>query len=167
MELRKQLLDVKGKYDQLANEYEGLYQEHEELRKKYEELHSKYTRIRNENEGLKELLSKKSKPVKIEDAWTNLFPAEPVPDERVLAIAVEKLGLAGKVVVGQGYIFAEEEELIEELLKTVYLSLAIKEDKSKAEKPANVGEQKKEGEKPESGEDFEIIDAGLKPDELL
>ncbi len=72
--------------------------------------------------------------MKIEDAWKNLFPAEPVPDERILALAVEKLGLNGKIIVGQGYIFAEEDALIEELLRTVYLSLAVK-DELESEKP--------------------------------
>ncbi|ASJ09588.1 topoisomerase [Thermococcus siculi] len=136
MEIRKELLDVKGKYDQLANDYEALYREHEELQKKYEEMSAECTGLRNENEGLKELLDKKSRPVKIDDAWKSLFPAEPVPEERILALAVEKLGLAGKIVVGQGYVFAEDDALIEELLKTVYLSLAVKEElEGEKEKP--------------------------------
>jgi predicted nuclease with TOPRIM domain len=158
MELRKQLLDMKGRYDQLATEYENLYREHEELQKKYEELHAEYVRLRNENEGLRGLLDKKSRPVKIEEAWTNLFPAEPVPDERIFAIAVEKLGLAGKVVVGQGYIFAEEKELIEELMKTVYLSLAIKEGLE--EKPTRQEEETPGKEEPE------VIDTEVEPEEI-
>ncbi|ASJ07490.1 toprim domain-containing protein [Thermococcus pacificus] len=151
MEIRKELLDVKGKYDQLANDYEALYKEHEELQKKYEELHAEYTRLRSENEGLRELLTKKSRPVKIEDAWKGLFPAEPVPEERILALAVEKLGLAGKIIVGQGYIFAEDESLIEELLKTVYLSLAVKEEleEKKEPKPPKPPEGKPSASKPE------------------
>ncbi|WP_297469877.1 toprim domain-containing protein [Thermococcus sp.] len=170
MELRKQLLDIKGKYDQLANDYESLYKEHEELQKKYEELHAEYVRLRNENEGLRELLDKKSRPVKIEEAWTNLFPAEPVPDEKIFAIAVEKLGLAGKVIVGQGYVFAEDRELVEELMKTVYLSLAIKEGLEGKADEAETGEEQEDKkteptEKP--GEELEIIEAELKPDELL
>ena len=135
MEIRKELLDVKGKYDQLANEYEALYKEHEELQKRYEEMSAECARLRNENEGLKELLDKKGRPVRIEDAWKSLFPAEPVPEERLLALAVEKLGLAGKIVVGQGYVFAEDESLIEELLKTVYLSLSIREEFEREERP--------------------------------
>ncbi|WP_457741804.1 toprim domain-containing protein [Thermococcus sp.] len=165
MELRKQLLDVKGRYDQLASDYENLYKEHEELQKKYEELHAEYLRLRNENEGLRELLDKKSRPVKIDEAWKNLFPAEPVPNERIFAIAVEKLGLAGKVVVGQGYIFAEEKELIEELMKTVYLSLAIKEGLEEDKKTGEIVEQKEEKAEP-SKEEIEIIEAELKPEEL-
>ena len=168
MELRKQLLDVKGKFDQLAKEYENLYKEHEELMKKYEGLHSEYLRLRSENEGLRELLDKKSKPIRLDEAWRNLFPAEPVPDERIFAIAVEKLGLAGKVVVGQGYIFAEERELVEELMKTVYLSLAIKEGlegKAESEETAEQAKKPEPGEK--AGDEIEIIEAELKPDELL
>ncbi|WP_456422844.1 toprim domain-containing protein [Thermococcus sp.] len=169
MELRKQLLDMKGKYDQLANDYESLYNEHEELRKKYEELHAEYIRLRNENEGLKELLEKKSRPVKIEEAWTNLFPAEPVPEERIFAIAVEKLGLAGKVVVGQGYIFAEEKELVEELMKTVYLSLAIREglEEKDGEKTGERNSENRAETGEKSGEGPEIIEAELRPEELL
>ncbi len=168
MELRKQLLDVKGKFDQLAKEYENLYKEHEELMKKYEGLHSEYLRLRSENEGLRELLDKKSKPIRLDEAWRNLFPAEPVPDERIFAIAVEKLGLAGKVVVGQGYIFAEERELVEELMKTVYLSLAIKEGlegKAESEETAEQAKKPEPGEK--AGDEIEIIEAEFKPNELL
>jgi predicted nuclease with TOPRIM domain len=168
MELRKQLLDVKGKFDQLAKEYENLYKEHEELMKKYEGLHSEYLRLRSENEGLRELLDKKSKPIRLDEAWRNLFPAEPVPDERIFAIAVEKLGLAGKVVVGQGYIFAEERELVEELMKTVYLSLAIKEGlegKAESEETAEQVKKPEPGEK--AGDEIEIIEAEFKPNELL
>jgi predicted nuclease with TOPRIM domain len=150
MELRKQLLDVKGKHDQLANEYERLYNEHEELQRKFEELQNEYSRLKSENEGLKELLDKKGKPIKLEEAWSNLFPAEPLPDERIFALAVEKLGLAGKVIVGQGYVFAEDEELVEELMRTVYLSLSIKE-----ELEGNVEEEKQE-EKPEVIENPEV-----------
>ncbi|NJE05435.1 topoisomerase [Thermococcus sp. M36] len=165
MELRKQLLDVKGKHDTLAQEYEELYREHEELRRKYEELQAEYVRIRNENEGLKELLERKSRPVKIEDAWKGLFPAEPVPDERILATAVEKLGLTGRVIVGQGYIFAEEGELIDELLKTVYLSLAIREELDEGTK------KRQEGSKPEAQETEEpggniVENPEVNPDEI-
>lgn len=164
MELRKQLLDIKGRYDGLANEYEALYREYEELKKRYEELQGEYAQLRSENEALKELLGKKGQPVKIDEAWSNLFPAEPVPDERILAIAVEKLGLAGKVVVGQGYIFAEDGELIEELLKTVYLSLSIKEG---LESEGDVEEAEK-GEKPENSKGGSEVseNPGVNLDEL-
>ena len=167
IEIRKELLDVKGKYDQLASEYESLYREHEELQKKYEELHAEYTRLRSENEGLRELLDKKSKPVKIEDAWEGLFPAEPVPEERIIAIAVEKLGLAGKIIVGQGYIFAEDESLVEELLKTVYLSLTVKEElEAKEPKPPKPPEEKPPAPEPEPGETNIVENPELKPDEI-
>ena len=128
MELRKELLDIKGHYEELAHQYDELEREYEELRKKYEELRSEYLSLKQENESLQTLLEKKSRPVKIEEAWKALFPAEPVPPEEFLAIAVEKLGLNGKIVVGQGYIYAEEEEAVGELLKTVYLSMAISKE---------------------------------------
>jgi len=128
MELRKELLDIKGHYEELAHQYDELEREYEELRKKYEELRSEYLSLKQENESLQTLLEKKSRPVKIEEAWKALFPAEPVPPEEFLAIAVEKLGLNGKIVVGQGYIYAEEEEAAGELLKTVYLSMAISKE---------------------------------------
>ncbi|AJC70926.1 MAG: topoisomerase [Thermococcus sp.] len=143
MELRKELLDIKGQYDELAQQYEGLEHEHEELKKKYEELRSEYLSLKQENESLQTLLEKKSRPVKIEEAWKALFPAEPVPPEEYLAIAVEKLGLNGKIVVGQGYIYAEDEEAVGELLKTVYLGMMI--SKELAEKKA--AERKEEPEK--------------------
>ncbi|NJE47761.1 topoisomerase [Thermococcus sp. GR7] len=163
MELRKELLDVKGKYDQLANDYEALYKEYEDLQKKYEELHGEYVRIRHENEGLRELLNKKSRPVKIDDAWKNLFPAEPTPEERLIAIAVEKLGLAGKVIVGQGYIFAEDKGLVDELLKTVYLSLSIREEPPKPPEPPRK-EPPKPSEPPKEPE--VVADAEIKPDDI-
>ncbi|EEB74193.1 toprim domain-containing protein [Thermococcus sp. AM4] len=151
MELRKELLDVKGHYDELAHQYEELEREYEELRRKYEELRSEYLSLKQENESLQTLLEKKSRPVKIEEAWKALFPAEPVPPEEFLAIAVEKLGLNGKIVVGQGYIYAEEEEAVGELLKTVYLSMAISKELVEKEKP-----EEKEPEKQE-----EIAEEGL------
>ncbi|MDV3103305.1 toprim domain-containing protein [Thermococcus waiotapuensis] len=127
MELRKELLDVRGSYNNLASQYEALKKDYEELRKRYEDLRSEYLRIRQENESLKALLEKRTRPVKIEEAWRALFPAEPVPPEEYIAMAVDKLGLNGKILVGQGFIYAEEEEAINELLKTVYLGIAISE----------------------------------------
>ncbi len=152
MELRKQLLDIKGKYDNLANEYEGLMAEHGDLQKKYDELRGEYIRLKQENESLQALLEKKTRPVRIEDAWKALFPAEPVPPEEYLAIAVEKLGLNGKIVVGQGYIFAEDEEAVNELLKTVYLSMIIASDMGKVEEPAPTAEKAGEPVEDTSGE---------------
>ncbi|MBP1912887.1 toprim domain-containing protein [Thermococcus stetteri] len=166
MELRKQLLDIKGRYDELANEYEAIYKEHEDLQKKYNELYSEYKRLASENEGLKELLEKRTRPVKIEDAWKNLFPADPVPDEKILSLAVEKLGLNGKIIVGQGYIFAEEDALIEELLKTVYLSLAVKEE-LESEKPKVEPRASPSEPKPVEPENENIVEnPEVKPEEL-
>ncbi|NJE01514.1 toprim domain-containing protein [Thermococcus sp. JdF3] len=165
VELRKQLLDVKGQYDLLAQEYENLEKEHGELQEKYEELHAEYVRVRNENEGLRELLEKKSRPLKIDDAWKSLFPAEPVPDEGVIALAVKKLGLAGKVIVGQGYIFAEEKELVEELLKTVYLSLSIKEELPRPPEPPVEEPPKSRESEPGSGPEV-VENAEVKPEDI-
>jgi len=127
VELRKQLLDVKGRYEGLYKEYEGLLKELEELR----ELNR---RLSEENMELKKFLEKSYRG-RLEDVWKNLFPAEPVPDEEVIGRAIERLGLAGKVIVGQGHVFAEERELLEELLKTVYLSLTLKDRDEKTEEP--------------------------------
>ena len=141
MELRKELLDLKGHYDELASQHEALEKEYGELRRKYEELRSEYLSLKQENESLQTLLEKKSRPVKIEEAWKALFPAEPVPPEEYLAIAVEKLGLHGKIIVGQGYIYAEEDEAIGELLKTVYLSIAISQELPKMEEEERAVEE--------------------------
>jgi len=155
MELRKQLLDVKGKYDNLANEYEGLMTEHEDIQKKYDELRSEYIRLKQENESLQALLEKKTRPVKIEDAWKALFPEEPVPPEEYFGVAVEKLGLNGKIVVGQGYIFAEDEEAVNELLKTVYLSMIIASDIRRVGESIPAGEKGSEPVEETSGESEE------------
>lgn len=162
MELRKELLDVKGSYDNLASQYEALERDYEELRKKYEELRNEYLRIKQENESLQALLEKKTKPVKIEEAWKALFPAEPVPPEEYIAMAVEKLGLNGKIVVGQGFIYAEEEEAVNELLKTVYLGIAISEklargrEEEKGEEEEAMPEVREEPPKEEIEEEDEI-----------
>jgi len=161
MELRKELLDVKGHYEELAHQYDELEREYEELRKKYEELRSEYLSLKQENESLQTLLEKKSRPVKIEEAWKALFPAEPVPPEEFLAIAVEKLGLNGKIVVGQGYIYAEEEEAVGELLKTVYLSMAISKELVEKERPE---EKEPERGKEEIEEDVKATLSGTEED---
>ncbi len=161
MELRKELLDVKGHYEELAHQYDELEREYEELRKKYEELRSEYLSLKQENESLQTLLEKKSRPVKIEEAWKALFPAEPVPPEEFLAIAVEKLGLNGKIVVGQGYIYAEEEEAVGELLKTVYLSMAISKELVEKERTE---EKEPERGKEEIEEDVKATLSGTEED---
>ena len=161
MELRKELLDIKGHYEELAHQYDELEREYEELRKKYEELRSEYLSLKQENESLQTLLEKKSRPVKIEEAWKALFPAEPVPPEEFLAIAVEKLGLNGKIVVGQGYIYAEEEEAVGELLKTVYLSMAISKELVEKERTE---EKEPERGKEEIEEDVKATLSGTEED---
>ena len=124
MALRNQLLDLKGKYDMLEQEKQNLEKEIQNLQEKYEELRQEYQRLREENENLKILLDRRSL-IKIEDAWEQIFPGKEVPSEEIIGKAVEKLGLQGRVIVGQGYIYAEEERLIEELLKIVYLSMIM------------------------------------------
>ena len=124
MALRNQLLDLKGKYDMLEQEKQNLEKEIQNLQEKYEELRQEYQRLREENENLKMLLDRRSL-IKIEDAWEQIFPGKEVPSEEIIGKAVEKLGLQGRVIVGQGYIYAEDERLIEELLKIVYLSMIM------------------------------------------
>ena len=125
MALRNQLLDLKGKYDMLEQEKQNLEKEIQDLQGKYEELRQEYQRLRDENENLKILLDKRSNLIKIEDAWEQIFPGKEAPSEEIIGKAVERLGLQGRVIVGQGYIYAEEERLIEELLKIVYLSMIM------------------------------------------
>ncbi|NJD99838.1 topoisomerase [Thermococcus sp. LS1] len=163
MALRNQLLDLKGRYDGLAEEYRRLREEHEKITSACEELKAENDRLREENEGLKALLENTKNIYRIEEAWKSLFPAEPVPDEAYIGNAVEKLGLAGKVIVGQGYIFAEDKGLVDELLKTVYLSLIIREEPPKPPEPP-----KKEPPKPpEPPKEPEVVaDAEIKPDDI-
>lgn len=125
--LRTQALDMKGRYENLMEEYKKLREEYENLLKAYEELKKEKEKLLEENEGLKTLLDNLKNVCTLEEAWKSLFPAEPVPPEEIVSMAVEKLGLAGKIIVGQGYVFSEDRALLDELLRTVYLSLLIKE----------------------------------------
>ncbi len=149
MALRNQLLDLKGKYEMLEQEKQKLESQLQEIEQNYEELRQEYQRLKDENENLKILLDKRSNLVRIEDAWKQIFPAEEVPDEEIIGEAVERLGLQGRVIVGQGYIYAEEEKLIEELLKIVYLTMTI----------AKPEEQEKPEEKTEESEKIEETEA--------
>ncbi|NJE02664.1 toprim domain-containing protein [Thermococcus sp. MV11] len=158
MALRNQLLDLKGRYDGLAEEHRRLKEEHENLIQTNEELRAENERLREENESLKALLENSRNVYRIDEAWKSLFPAEPVPDEAYIGRAVEKLGLAGKVIVGQGYIFAEDRNLVDELLRTVYLSLSIAEEPEppRPEQPTS-----------EVEEDLEVIESTeVKPEDL-
>ncbi|AHF80598.1 toprim domain-containing protein [Thermococcus paralvinellae] len=152
MALRNQLLDLKGKYDMLEQEKQNLENQLQELEQKYEELMQEYQRLKDENENLKILLDRRSNLVKIEDAWKQIFPGEEVPSEEIIGKAVEKLGLQGRVIVGQGYIYAEEEKLIEEILKIVYLSMTISKPEEEGIKEV---EKVEEEEKLEEAEVFE------------
>ncbi len=145
MALRNQLLDLKGRYDGLVEEYKKLRGgEYDALLRAHEELKEENEKLKEENEGgLKALLENSKNVYTIEEAWKSLFPAEPVPDEGYIGRAVERLGLAGKVIVGgQGYIFAEDKALVDELLKTVYLSRVIKEEPPETAQATNRGTTK-------------------------
>ncbi|ASI98733.1 toprim domain-containing protein [Thermococcus celer] len=155
MALRNQLLDLKGRYDGLVEEYKKLRGEYDALLRAHEELKEENEKLKEENEGLKALLENSKNVYTIEEAWKSLFPAEPVPDEGYIGRAVERLGLAGKVIVGQGYIFAEDKALVDELLKTVYLSRVIKEEPLKPPRPPTEEPQNPE---PEAGEGPDIVE---------
>ncbi|ASJ11037.1 topoisomerase [Thermococcus sp. P6] len=140
MSLRNQLLDLKGRYDNLTEEYRKLREEYDSALRAYGEIKEENERLRKNNEELRTILENSRKVYPIEEAWKSLFPAEPVPDEAYIGRAVEKLGLAGRVVVGQGYIFAEERALVDELLRTVYLSISIKEPSEPPEELPEIAE---------------------------
>ncbi|WP_297070031.1 toprim domain-containing protein [Thermococcus sp.] len=164
MALRNQLLDIKGRYDGLSAEYQNLKGEYEKTLRAYEEIKKENERLNEENEGLKALIENAKNIFSIEEAWKSLFPAEPVPGEAYIGKAAEKLGLGGRVIVGQGYIFAEDKSLVDELLRTVYLSLAIREEPEPS-KPLTPPE--KQGEKKKEGGELDVVeDAEVKPEEL-
>ncbi|NJE10713.1 toprim domain-containing protein [Thermococcus sp. MAR1] len=164
MALRNQLLDLKGRYDGLGEEYRKLRDEYEAVTKAFEELKEENARLKEENEGLKALLESAKNIYRVDEAWRSLFPAEPVPDEAYIGKAVEKLGLAGKVIVGQGYIFAEDKALVDELLRTVYLSLSIKEESPKPPRPPV--EEPPKPQESERSEPEVVENAEVKPDDI-
>ncbi|WP_048152542.1 toprim domain-containing protein [Palaeococcus ferrophilus] len=128
MGLRNELLDLKGRCDAILSEKKDLEAQLDDLNARYQELYNEYQRVKAENENLNELLKKRAEKVyRISEVWEKAFGGE-APDEEYLAKAVEGLGLNGKVIVGQGYIYAENEELVSQLLKTVYLALGLLED---------------------------------------
>ncbi|NJE29526.1 topoisomerase [Thermococcus sp. 18S1] len=166
MALRNQLLDLKGRYDGLTDEYKRLHGEYEALRKAYDELKAESEKLAEENSGLKALLENSKNVYRVEEAWKSLFPAEPVPDEAYIGKAVEKLGLTGRVIVGQGYIFAEDRSLVDELLRTVYLSIAIREEpEPKPPRPEPPKEEPPARAEP-TGEEEVAESAEVKPEEL-
>ncbi|ASJ12875.1 toprim domain-containing protein [Thermococcus thioreducens] len=165
MALRNQLLDLKGRYDGLGEEYRKLKEEYEAVAKAYAKLKEENEKLKEENEGLKALLESSKNIYRIDEAWKSLFPAEPVPDEAYIGKAVEKLGLAGRVIVGQGYIFAEDRALVDELLRTVYLSMTIKEEPPKPPRPP--AEEPPKPPEPESRSGPEVVEnAEVKPDDI-
>ncbi|MCD6139852.1 MAG: topoisomerase [Thermococcus sp.] len=123
--LRNQLFDLKGKHEMLIQENEELKKNYQELEQKYGELLEEYSQVLEENNRLKESLKKRANVFKLTDIWKELFGETTPPDERHIAEAVEKLNLGGKIIVGQGHIYSEDEDLIVELLRIVHLSLSI------------------------------------------
>ena len=163
--LRTQALDLKGRYENLMEEYKRLREECESLKASYDELRAEKDRLVEENEGLKALIENAKNVYSLEEAWKSLFPAEPVPDEGIVALAVKKLGLAGKIIVGQGYVFAEDKNLLDELLRTIYLSLSIREE---APEPAPEEEGVETGvpeESEEAGEEVAEVQTPVEPEE--
>ncbi|HHI00987.1 MAG TPA: topoisomerase [Thermococcus litoralis] len=142
MALRNQLLDLKGKYELLMQENDKLKNDYQELEGKYGELLEEYSRLVEENNKLKESLKKRANVFNISEIWKELFGEAEPPEERYIAEAVEKLNLGGKIIVGQGYIYSDDEDLVIELLRIVHLSLSIAESKEE-EKPEKKEEDMK------------------------
>jgi len=145
MALRNQLLDLKGKYEMLMQENEKLKSDYQELESKYGELLEEYSKLVEENNKLKESLKKRANVFKISEIWKELFGETEPPEEKYIAEAVEKLNLGGKIIVGQGYIYSDDEDLVIELLRIVHLSLSIAESKEeKAEEKEETTEKLEE-----------------------
>lgn len=141
MELRKDYLDLKGKFEEVEKERNELLKKLEEAESKYLELQNEIKRLEAENSRLTDTLKKRPKVYNLKKKWEELFPGVKLPEEELFSKAVKTLNLAGKVIVGQGYIYAEDEKLIEELLRTVYLSLKLTESQMKEEE---IKEEKEE-----------------------
>jgi len=151
--LRNQLFDLKGKHEMLIQENEELKKNYQELEQKYGELLEEYSQVLEENNRLKESLKKRANVFKLTDIWKELFGETTPPDERHIAEAVEKLNLGGKIIVGQGHIYSEDEDLIVELLRIVHLSLSIAQ--AQKEEPQVEEKTPEEIEEPETRfEDF-------------
>ncbi|ALV62642.1 TOPRIM-domain-containing protein, potential nuclease [Thermococcus sp. 2319x1] len=142
MALRNQLLDLKGKYEMLMQENEKLKSDYQELEGNYRKLLEEYSKLVEENNKLKESLKKRANVFKISEIWKELFGETEPPEEKYIAEAVEKLNLGGKIIVGQGYIYSDDEDLVIELLRIVHLSLIIA--KSREEERAEKEEKKAE-----------------------
>ncbi|USG99658.1 topoisomerase [Thermococcus argininiproducens] len=151
--LRNQLFDLKGKYEMLSQENEELKRNYQELEQKYGELLEEYSQVLEENNRLKESLKKRANIFKLAEIWKELFGETTPPEEKFIAEAVEKLNLGGKIIVGQGYIYSEDEDLIVELLRIVHLSLSIAQ--AQKEEPQVEEKTPEEIEEPETRfEDF-------------
>ncbi|RLF91985.1 topoisomerase [Thermococci archaeon] len=153
MELRRDYLDLKGKFEELEKENEELKRKVEELEKKYQEVQEELKRAEAENSRLMEIVKKRAKVYKLEEKWKELFPGIELPSEEVFDKAVKTLGFSGKVIVGQGFVYAEDEKALEELLRTVYLTLKLTKKEEREEKEIEVVEG---GEKVE--EEIEVIE---------
>ncbi|NJE25703.1 topoisomerase [Thermococcus sp. MV5] len=151
--LRNQLFDLKGKYEMLNQENEELKRNYQELEQKYGELLEEYSQILEENNRLKESLKKRANVFRLAEIWEELFGEATPPEEKFIAEAVEKLNLGGKIIVGQGYIYSEDEDLIVELLRIVHLSISMAQ--AQKEEPQVEEKTPEEIEEPEARfEDF-------------
>jgi predicted nuclease with TOPRIM domain len=164
--LRTEALDLKGRYDTLMEEHRRLLEEYERIKKAYEGEKAEKERLLEENEGLRTLIENAKNVMPLEEAWKSLFPAEPLPEERIISEAVEKLGLAGKIIVGQGYVFAEDKAILDELLRTVYLSISISGSTSESTGEESVKQEEEQGEEEESNGEVEEIPPEEKKEEV-
>ncbi|ASJ16143.1 topoisomerase [Thermococcus chitonophagus] len=144
MELRRDYLDLKGKFEELEKENEELKKKIEELERKYQEAQEELKRAEGENSRLMEIVKKRAKVYKLEEKWKELFPGIEIPGEELFDKAVKTLGFSGKVIVGQGFVYAEDEKLLEELLRTVYLALKLTEKEEEEKEETIVEEEAKE-----------------------
>ncbi|AAL81991.1 topoisomerase [Pyrococcus furiosus DSM 3638] len=154
MELRRDYLDLKGKYEEIEKEKEDLLQKIEELKAKLEEIEEEYARVKEENLELRELLKKRAKVYKLEEKWKEMFPGIKMPSIDIFSRAIETLGFAGKIIVGQGHVYAEDDHILEQLFKTVYLSLQLTQSIEREEENIEVIE----GEEEKLEEEVEVIE---------
>ncbi|MFA4640956.1 toprim domain-containing protein [Pyrococcus kukulkanii] len=153
MELRRDYLDLKGKFEELEKENEELKKKIEELEKKYQEAQEELKRAEAENSRLMDIVKKRAKVYSLKEKWEELFPGVELPSEELFDKAVKNLGFSGKVIVGQGFVYAEDEKLLEELLRTVYLALKLTEKEEREEREIEVVEGGEEVE-----EEIEVIE---------
>lgn len=98
-----------------------------QLLPRYRELEEENLELRKKIESLDEISAETPKVLSVRDVWNRLFPGKEPPGEDVLGEAILKLGLAGKVIVGQGHVFSTDPKLVEDLMRAVYLSEMVRE----------------------------------------